>query len=372
MGEPGRKHLLLLGSRGIPAAYGGFETFAEQLATYLVNRGWLVTVYCQERGKGRSWTTEWRGIQRVHIPEQVAGPLGTVIFDFRSILDAARHPNAIALTLGYNTAVFNTLLRIRGQANLINMDGIEWQRAKWGWYARTWLRLNERAACRVANHLIADNPGIKSHLMRHTAPGKITMIPYGAARVADAPEENLQALGLHPQEFALVVARPEPENSILEIVRAFSRASRGIRLVVLGDFSDPDNPYLGTVTAAASDEVLFPGPIYDKGRLHSLRQHCLLYIHGHQVGGTNPSLVEAMGAGSAILANDNLFNRWVAGSEARYFTGESDLARLLDAVLEMREQLAGMRSAALARFNEVFTWHHILAQYEDLLEHYVA
>lgn len=163
-----------------------------------------------------------------------------------------------------------------------------------------------------------------------------------------------------------MVARPEPENSILEMVSAFSLKKRGVKLVVLGRF-DQSNGYHRRVIEAAGAEVVFPGAIYEKDVIEALRFHCLLYLHGHSVGGTNPSLVEALGASSAVLAHDNRFNRWVAGSGARYFNGEESCARMLDDLLKDPESIETMRKSSATRHIEEFTWPKVLGAYEQLL-----
>ena len=140
----------ILGCRGVPAAHGGFETFAERLAGYLAARGWVVTVYCQGRGRGPASEDRWRGIRRVHVPVQTAGALGTMIFDWKSTLHALGEPG-VALTLGYNTAIFTALYRLRRIPNVINMDGIEWKRTKRSIPERLWLYANERLGCSTRN-----------------------------------------------------------------------------------------------------------------------------------------------------------------------------------------------------------------------------
>ena len=361
--------LRILGTRGVPAAHGGFETFAEQLALYLVQRGWRVVVYCQDDGDGAITEDTWCGIERVRIPVALGGAKGTVWFDWLATRHAARHPD-LCLTLGYNTATFCALLRLRGVPNLINMDGIEWSRAKWGAVAKTWFWLNERAGCWLGNHLVADHPEIAAHLATRVRAGKIDTIAYGAPSIVDAPTGPVTDLGLAPGRFLTVIARPEPENSLLEIVQGFSRRRRGITLVVLGRY-DPAVPYHRAVRAAASDEVRFAGAIYDTTIVQALRFHSLAYVHGHQVGGTNPSLVEALGAGNAVFAHDNRFNRWVAGDAARYFAGADAFAGLLDGVLADPAALERMRAASRERFGSAFTWEHILAQYEALLQRFL-
>jgi glycosyltransferase involved in cell wall biosynthesis len=371
---PGR--LSILGTRGIPAAHGGFETFAERLALYLSGRGWDVTVYCQaeqpreKRGSGEPRVSTWRGIRLVTLSSRLDGPLGTISFDWRSVGHALRG-DSLVLTLGYNTAAFGVRYRMAGMTQLINMDGIEWKRDKWPLHARVWLRLNEWLGARLATHLIADHPAIGSRLSRLTRLDRITMIPYGADAVETADPGVLRRLGLEPGRFLTVIARPEPENSLLEIVQAFSAARRHCRLVVLGQLRPDRVPYHARVQAVASDEVVFPGAIYDGDDVAALRLHCRAYLHGHRVGGTNPSLVEALGAGCPVIAHDNVFNRWVAGEAGRFFRSMDDLRALFDALLEDPTTLTAMGREARARHRARFTWARVLGEYEVLLERYV-
>ncbi len=361
------KILRILGTRGVPAAHGGFETFAEHLALYLSAHGWRVVVYCQEDGAGAIFEDAWQGVERVHIPVAQTGPKGTIIFDWKATDHAASHGD-LCLTLGYNTALFCSLLRIKGIPNLINMDGIEWTRAKWGTVAKTWFWLNDWAGCWLGNHLVADHPQIKAHLSSRVRKEKITMIPYGADAVTFAPVEPVVALGLEPGRFLTVIARAEPENSLLEIVLGFSRKPRGYKLAVLGKYDPKKSTYHRDVMEAAGPEVLFLGTIYDKTVVQALRFHSAAYIHGHQVGGTNPSLIEAMGAGNPVIAHDNRFNRWVAGDSARYFKDADQCSDQLEEVLQNNTLLDRMKAGILQRHQEAFTWDKVLNEYEALLE----
>ena len=366
-----QKVLRILGIRGIPAAHGGFETFAEKLALHLVAQGWRVIVYCQDDGRGPVVEDVWQGVERVRIQVDLAGPKGTIVFDWKATLHAARHGD-LCLTLGYNTAVFCTLLRSQGIPNLINMDGIEWSRAKWGPLAKTWFWLNERAGCWLGNHLVADHPQIAAHLRTRVRAEKITTIPYGADVVSTAPAEPVQALGLQPGSFLTVIARPEPENSLLEVVAGFSARPRGRQLVVMGDY-DESNDYHRAVRAAAGAEVRFVGAIYNKAVVKALRFHSLAYVHGHQVGGTNPSLVEALGAGNAIIAHDNRFNRWVSEDGAAYFSNTDSFSARMDEFLTVPGllKLDALRQHGQQRFQALFTWPAILQQYEEMLTQYL-
>lgn len=365
------KHLRILGIRGLPAAHGGFETFAEYLALYLRDRGWKVTVYCQIDGRGPVYEDMWEGIHRVNIPVDIPGPKGTMAFDWHAIRHAAAQSRDLCLTLGYNTAVFCAWLRLKGVPNVINMDGIEWSRAKWGGVAKAWFWLNDWAGCWLGNHLVADHPEIAKHLATRVSARKITTIAYGADRLQNLSEEPVRALGLEPGRYLTLVARPEPENSILEAVTGFSAKPRGCTLAVLGNYDDR-NAYHRAVKAAAGPEVKFLGAIYDKTVVQALRYHCLAYVHGHQVGGTNPSLVEALGAGNAVIAHDNRFNRWVAKDSALYFAGAPAFSDSLDRFLEAPAVRQGLCAAAINRFQDGLNWPQVLADYEKLLSEHVA
>ncbi|MDC8444131.1 DUF1972 domain-containing protein [Halomonas aquamarina] len=358
--------LLILGTRGIPARHGGFETFVEKLAPFLVARGWEVVVYCQESGKGEVSESEWQGVRRIHVPVAREGAAGTILFDWK-VAKHAKREKGLCLTLGYNTAIFNIVQRLSGQTNVINMDGIEWRRDKWGLIAKTWFWLNERAGCWVGNHLVADHPSIKEHLATRVKAEKITMIPYGGDEVLSADSALLQPYGLTHDQFSVVIARPEPENSFLEMVRAFSQKKRNHTLVVLGNFQPEKNAYHHAVMQAASDEVIFPGAIYDAPVVQALRFHARFYLHGHRVGGTNPSLVEALGASCAVIAHDNQFNRWVAGESAAYFKDEAGCSLLFNQLLNDTTRAHSMKEISRKRFHERFTWQQVLEEYEQLL-----
>jgi glycosyltransferase involved in cell wall biosynthesis len=364
-----KKELVVLGIRGVPARHGGFETFAEYLCPYLIKNGWAVTVYCQEDGQGEMYESNWQGVKRIHIPVKNEGPLGTIIFDLKSVWHARKN-KGLHLTLGYNTACFNIIQRLYGITNIINMDGIEWKREKWGLIAKTWFWLNERFGCWFGQHLVADHPKIEDHLATRVARNKITMIPYGGPDINQADETIIEQYGLLKDQYSIVIARPEPENSILEVVQAFSAKSRDHKLVVLGKFF-PENKYHQKVLHAASADVIFLGAIYEAKKVAALRYFARFYVHGHQVGGTNPSLVEALGAGCAVIAHNNQFNQWVVNDGAFYFSSVSHLAEFFDTDYLNDDFVAAKKVNAKTQFTERFKWHDILAQYETLLlKHY--
>lgn len=357
----------ILGTHGVPADYGGFETAAENVAKFLVGRGWRVIVYCQvpQTADGGLVEDTWEGIERVLVPIGRDGWLGTSQFDLVTIRHAVKHRD-LCLTFGYNTAVFNIWQRLAGIPNVINMDGIEWSRARWGKARQAILYVNERIACWVGNELIADHPEILTYLRRKAPERKLTTITYGAAAVTSASEDVPRSLGLEPGRYLTLIARPIPENSILEIVRGFSARPRPMELALLGNYSS-DDPYHRAVMDAASDQVRFVGAIYEPERVQALRFHSRGYLHGHTVGGTNPSLVEAMGAGNPVIAHDNAYNRWVAQSAALYFRSEAEVDEAVTRLCGDDELAARLASAARTRHREEFTWEHVAGQYEELL-----
>jgi glycosyltransferase involved in cell wall biosynthesis len=360
------RNLIILGIRGLPAAHGGFETFAERLAPYLRDRGWRVTVYCQGSPTGHREEDDWEGVRRIHIPIRYSGSLGSIEFDLKCIADVNRLSGTI-LTLGYNTGFLSVWLRLKNRRNLINMDGLEWKRAKYGYGPRAYLWLNERLAAFAGTRLIADHPVIADHLATRAARVKIDTIPYGSDPILEASPVPLASLGLEPDRFFTLIARPEPENTVLEIVRAFSAKPRDAKLVVLGKY-DQSHPYQRQVLNAAGPEVVMPGPIYDKEVLAALRFYSVAYLHGHQVGGTNPSLVEALGAGNAVIAHDNSFNRWVAGDAGLYFLNEPDLQAHIQSMLENRTLRRLLSERARQRWAADFTWTSVLNQYHNVLQ----
>ncbi|WP_336488726.1 DUF1972 domain-containing protein [Methylobacterium nigriterrae] len=359
--------VLILGTRGIPASHGGFETFAEKLALFLVARGWHVGVYCQsevDEVRQRVSSKTWNGVELITVEVASRGPKATLEFDGHCVADAARR-DGVCLVLGYNGAIFLPYLRLMGRKILTNMDGIEWRRPKWSFPVRAWFWVNEWIAAWSSNRLVADHPAIADHLATRRPRAAIATIPYGGDPVRSAERRSIAPLGLEPDRYMVSIARIEPDNNILTFVEAFSRKVRGIKLAVLGDL-DPRIPYHRAVMAAAGDEVIFPGGIYQSETVGALRYHARAYCHGHTVGGTNPSLVESLWAGSAVIAHDNPYNRGTAGEGQFYFRDADCCERAIERVLTDEVAVAAARRAALQQA-ERFDWSTILESYETEL-----
>jgi glycosyltransferase involved in cell wall biosynthesis len=356
-------HVGIVSVRGIPNRYGGFERLVEVLAPHLVSTGREVTVFCEAQ-PGDPEQDLWNGVHRRFLPRRLPGPAGTLGYDVESILRLQK--GSVALVFGYGTAIWHAqLFRNRGIPHCVNMDGIEWQRAKWGRLAREWIRLNEGHAVRKADVVIADHPEIQRSLADRFG-AKSRMIAYGVGFLNPA-----EPVPLHPlletcpdMGFHLIIARPEPENQIRLLLGGWAAAGKGLPMLVIGDFASTD---YGRALIADFPDARFVGPVYDAAVLNALRRRASTYLHGHSVGGTNPSLIEAMAAGGLVVAHDNPFNRWVLGEGGLFFSDAAGLARILGDAPEGAVR-ARMIEAAAERCRADFLWPHILAEYTAIVE----
>jgi glycosyltransferase involved in cell wall biosynthesis len=363
--------LAILGSRGIPARYGGFETFVAELAPRLVARGIEVTVFCEgARGKKPS---ELGGVRLEYARAWAPGPLRTLQYDARCLLAALRRFDVVYM-LGYGSSPFCVLPRLFGKQVWINMDGLEWRRSKWGLPARAWLWTMERAAFSCASRLVFDSASLRREIeTRRGLHVPASVIEYGSELYERDDETGvLEHFGLAPQGYYLAVARAEPENQLLEIVRAH-RCAGSARPLAIVTCLDPGNRYARALRAAAGPGTRLLGTLYDARQLRPLRRHACAHVHGQSVGGTNPSLLEAMGCANLVLAHDNPFNRETLGGHGLFWAGEQELVRRFaesEALApEAREEL---RRAAFARAREQYSWERIADAYAGLVREYAA
>jgi glycosyltransferase involved in cell wall biosynthesis len=330
----GRLHVAMVGTRGIPARYGGFETAVEEIGTRLVARGHQVTVFCrQAAGSDRgSPPSEYRGVDLVHLPAARRKTVETLSHTALSAFWLLKADASVDVILLFNAA--NSLLipalRRRGVPVATHVDGLEWKRAKWSGVGRRYYRLAEGFAVRWSDALIADAQGIADYYSAEFA-APTDVIKYGAPILSGVGHERLAELGLEPDKYHLVVARFEPENHVAEAVTAYRNSAAELPLVVVGSA-----PYSDAYTArvqrlAAGDaRINLVGGVWDQGQLDQLYAHALTYVHGHSVGGTNPSLLRAMGAATAVLAYDVIFNRETLGVSDGYWEDSDALTPLFE------------------------------------------
>jgi glycosyltransferase involved in cell wall biosynthesis len=355
--------LAILGARGIPARYGGFETFAEQLAVRLVERGHEVTVFCEastEQADG-----EYKGAKLHRVRAYALGPLSTIAYDARCLWQA-RSAFDVIYMLGYGSSALCWVPRIWGVQVWINMDGLEWARGKWGTFARWYLRLAEAIAMRTPDRIIADSAAIKANLQsRHRQLPPCDVIPYGCEIVPAARLEELRSFGLEAGAYYLVVCRFEPENLVREIVEGFLNSDTRARLVLVGD-NTRKSAYVASLAKYKSDRLLFTGAVYDQPRIQALRYFCRAYLHGHSVGGTNPSLLEAMGCGNVVIASDNPFNREVLGDTGLFFADSAAVTACIHAI-DAAPDLVRFKHGVLERVKRFYTWDRITDYYCELI-----
>ena len=366
--HPTPLRIAVLGAKGIPASYGGFETFAEKLSIRLAQRGHAVTVYA-ESDQAAVPDTVYQGVRVRYRRRPSWGPASVLAYDCACLWDA-RQGYDLVYMLGYGAAWACWWPRVLGTPVWINMDGLEWARSKWGRLARAYLRCMEWVATFTATRLIADAEAIAQRL-RRVYPGGApsSFIAYGAERMTEeVPDSSgLATWGLQAYQYMVVVARPEPENHLLEIIEGYRLHGGVWPLVIVGDVSGV-TPYQKRLLRHASDRVRFVGGIYDPQQLACIRSFAACYLHGHSVGGTNPSLLEAMACGNWVVAHDNPFNREVARDAADYFGTPQELANRLDQVVGQWHQWHTERSQRARDIVAThYTWDGITDAYEALM-----
>lgn len=364
--------IALLGTRGIPAQYGGFETFAEELSVRLARRGHRVTVYCRRKGTARrAPTSEYCGVRLLELPTIAHKYFDTVVHTFLSTLHLLFHRADVALYCNGANTVFTVLPRLAGIPALINVDGLEKNRKKWNVLARAWYAFSERLTTLFPSAVITDAESIAEYYFeRHGQPTHF--IPYGAPTGPIETRETLDRFGLEPDTYWLYVSRMEPENNALLVVRAFERTSVNRKLVMVGDAPYAES-YIRQVRSTRDPRILFTGAVYGPG-YHELQAHSFAYIHATEVGGTHPALIEAMGRARCVLYLNNPENAEVAGEAGiRFENDEANLAAALEQVEAMPPEERRRRGQlALRRVRLHYNWDTVTDRYEELFRKFAV
>lgn len=357
--------IAMVGTRGVPARYGGFETAVEEIGRRLVERGHHVTVY--SRGKDPDVGQTYLGMERIVLPALRYKALETLSHTFLSSLDAFRRPPFEAVFL-FNAAnvLLLPILRRRGTSLAIHVDGLESLRSKWGPLGRGYYRMSESLAVRWADALIADSDSIGEYYQDEFG-ATTEQIAYGAPVLYDIDADGLEAFGIEPGSYHLVVARFEPENHVRLIVEGYRQSGARWPLLVVGGAPYAPGYVASLYAAAAQDErVRLVGPVWDQALLDRLYHHAGTYVHGHSVGGTNPSLLRAMGAGAPVLAYDVVFAREVLADTGWYFRNADELRELLVAAEANPVQNLNRGSASRRVVETEYRWDQVVVAYENL------
>ena len=355
--------IAILGTRGIPANYGGFETFAEELSCRLVQNGHAVVVY------GRANTirhagSDYKGVRLVLLPTIPHKYFDTVAHTFLSVWHVLFQDVDVVLICNSANSIFSFIPRLAGKKTVVNVDGLERKRAKWNWAGRTYYLLSEWLSTFLPNAMVTDAKTIAQYYLRRY--GKHSyFIPYGADDRRLSSQAALERIGLEPEGYFLYVTRFEPENNPLLVVRAFEQVQTGKKLVIVGD-APYARDYIQELKSTSDPRILFPGAIYGAG-YRELLSHAFCYIHATEVGGTHPALIEAMGCGRCVLYLDTVENREVAGDTALPFQkSPEDLAAKIHAVLGNPGLREEQQTRARDRVRNHYRWDQVTLEYERL------
>lgn len=352
----------ILGCRGIPNHYGGYEQFAQYLSKGLVKRGHEVWVYNSSLHPYQE--EEWEGVKLIHCydPEDKLGTFGQFVYDFHCLRDARKRSFDVLLQLGYTSSAVWYPLWPKKMHHVMHMDGLEWKRSKYSPLVQLFLHKMEAWAAQQADTLVADSEAIQSYLKHHYQQDA-TFIPYGAPLEITPQTQHLAPWRLVEKQYFLAIARFVPENNLETIIQGYLSSQHPFPLVLIGDVNHRYGQYLQK--RYASPNLHFIGSIYDQAMLDSLRFYASLYFHGHSVGGTNPSLLEAMACQVPICAHDNPYNRAVLGAEALYFDRGTAIS---DCLSKWRHTAFPVQwiVANVEKIQQKYHWEKILDTYEGL------
>jgi glycosyltransferase involved in cell wall biosynthesis len=355
----------ILGSRGIPNQYGGFEQFAEHLALGLSKLGISVWVYCSDSHPLKN--ENWNGVNRIlcYDPEDKIGTAGQFIYDFNCIRDSRKRDFDIIYQLGYtsNSVWYRSLPD--GPAIVTNMDGLEWKRSKYNWMVRRFLRYAEKLAVFSSDTLIADSQEI-GHYLRTTYSAISEFIPYGADIFDNPNPESIKKEGLEPFDYFLLIARMQADNHIEEIINGVLNSNTETPLVIIGNMENRYGKYLRK--KYNSERIKYAGANFNQEVLNNLRFFSKLYFHGHSAGGTNPSLLEAMAAQAFICAHNNPFNKEVLADDALYFNTAINISDTINQLPETRDLREQFINNNLKKITSTYNWDRIIQQYFNLFK----
>jgi glycosyltransferase involved in cell wall biosynthesis len=353
--------IAIVGTRGVPAKYGGFETFAEELSIRLVKMGIQVEVYCD---KNSHTENKYKSVGLIYSKySKTENPIKY----YNDCITSASLNNDIVLICGTGGALFllKKYFYLRKPIYVTNTDGIEYKRNKWPLWGRLLIRLTEIFTAIFSDYMVADSAGIKRHLHKNynfLSNERVKQIEYGAEIFLTNDYAVLEKYKIIKKKYYLVVSRLEPENNLHIILKGFIKAYVQDPLIIVGNHLDTD--YFRYLKSFESDKIIFIGGVYNKLELANLRYYCKAYLHGHSVGGTNPSLLEALGCGNIIIAHDNIFNREVIANKMFYFSNEYEATSMINRVENLKNnEIQELEELAIKRIKEYYNWNRIASDY---------
>ena len=356
--------IAILGTRGIPNYYGGFEHISEYVSEGLVKRGHSVTVYNSHNHPYKE--NNWNGVEIVHCydPEYLVGTAGQFVYDLNCLLDARKRKFDVVLIMGYTSSSVWGKLYPAKSAIITNMDGLEWKRTKYSKKVQQFLKYAEKLAVKYSHYYISDSLVIKSYLgEKYNINSKY--IPYGADLFSEEEREQVDNSEALKEDYFLLMARMEPENNIETILEGFNNSNSRRSFKVLGDTSNRFGQYIRN-KFNNDERIQFKGAIFDTPRVRALQNNSYLYFHGHSVGGTNPSLLEAMASEALIAAHNNPFNKSVLHADAFYFSNAIEVQHLVETVQRKENEQMMVRNN-LNKITYQFNWEKIINEYEAFI-----
>ncbi|MBN1481258.1 DUF1972 domain-containing protein [candidate division KSB1 bacterium] len=358
--------IAIMGIRGIPANYGGFETFAENLATRLVSLGHDVTVY------GRSNIIDYpeeyyKGVRIKILPTISHKYLDTVAHTFVCMLNSFFINYDVVFVCNSANALFTLIPRLTRKPVVLNVDGLEWKRQKWNWAGKTFYKVSEFLATVIPNAIVTDALDVQRYY-HNKFKKQSTFIPYGAPEEKATTKDILHKFNLNPDDYVLYVSRMEPENNAHRVVRAFERVKTDKKLVMVGDAPYSTN-YIANLKKTKDPRILFTGYVFGHG-YKELQSNAYFYIQATEVGGTHPALVEGMGYGNCVLANDVPEHHEVLGDTGLYFSrnDDVDLTEKMQYLLDNPHVVQERRAMVLKHVRSKYCWQRITEQYEELFK----
>lgn len=363
--ETNSMKIAIVGTRGIPANYGGFETFAEELATRLARRGHDVAVYCRKNNQPEEMDA-YRGVNLITLPSVHTKYFDTISHTFLSTLHLLFHPVDLAYYCNSANSCWAWMPRLLGMKVILNTDGLEWERAKWNWAGKTFYRISEYLASWFPNRLVSDSRVIQSYYKEKFNKDS-EFVAYGADLVERGTGKDLlEALDLEPDGYYLFVSRLEPENNAHILVKAFEDVRSDKKLLIVGG-APFANAYIEQLKSTTDPRIVFPGALYGD-TYKALRANAYVYVNAMEVGGTHPAILEAMGAGNCVLVSDIAYNE-EAVEEAGVTFRNKDAGDLRDKLQQLEDnpaEVARYREAAVERVKNTYDWEKVVDEYEDI------
>jgi len=356
--------IAIVGTRGIPARYSGYETFAEELCVRLVQRGYDVTVYCR-KGNYDDSLKEYKGVKLIHLPRINTKITDTITSTFFQVAYSIVKDYDIVYVMNTANSPLCLPLKILGKKVMINVDGLDWKRAKWGILGRNYYQFCEWIATLIGDCIISDSLGIVEYYKRRYKT-ETTYISYGGNIESSQAPSVIKQYGLEKDGYFFTVTRLEPENNAHISVEAFQKVETDKKLFIVGG-ANYVSKYVERLRRTKDPRIIFPGKIYDKSVIKELFSNCYAYIHGNEVGGTNPALLQALGHGCAVLTLGCSFNRHTIGKAGiPYKKDPDDLAEKIRYTLDHPEKIQKLRIMAKERIREEYTWEKVVDKYEKV------